>query len=129
MEFNRFEFRVFLLLDWLPKHGWSKQSILLFNQCWIENYWIHPFPKSITPVWNSNSLIQDLNSCICAYIKGLNVHGTHVTANNSASNYAISFFCFRSKNSILKQLSIFDHNALDKRGKIFASLLFWKQKH
>ena len=31
----------------------------------------------------------------------LNIHGTHVTANNSTNNNVESFFCFRFENSIL----------------------------
>ena len=49
----------------------------------------------------------------------LNVHETHVTANNSTNNNVVFFFYFRFENSVLQQLLIFYHNALDKRGKIF----------
>ena len=33
-EFNRFEFRVFLLLDQLPHQRWRNQSALLFTHSW-----------------------------------------------------------------------------------------------
>ena len=46
-EFNRFEFRVFCLLDLLPYQGWRTQSALLFTHSWRENNWIHTFPKGI----------------------------------------------------------------------------------
>ena len=38
-----------------------------------------------------------------------------MTGNKSTNNYVVFFFCFRFENSILKQLLILDHNALDKR--------------
>ena len=60
---NRFEFRVFLLLDLLPHQGWSTQSVLLFTHSWRESNWIHTFPKGISAMWNAISLVQDLNSC------------------------------------------------------------------
>ena len=52
-EFHRFEFRVFLLLDWLPHQGWRSQSALLFTHRWRENNWIHTFPKGISAMWNA----------------------------------------------------------------------------
>ena len=52
---------------------------------------------------------------ICTYTGCLNIHGAHVTANNSSNNNVVLFFCFRFENSI--QLLILDPNALDKRGK------------
>ena len=60
--FNRFEFRVVLLLDKLPHQGWRTQSVLLFTHSWRENNWIHTFPKGISAMWNAISLAQDLNS-------------------------------------------------------------------
>ena len=48
-EFNRFQFRVFLLL------GRRTQSVLLFAHSWRENSWIHTFPKGISEmqsVWS-----------------------------------------------------------------------------
>ena len=35
---------------------------LLFAHSWKENIWIRTFPKSISTMWNVNSLIGDLNS-------------------------------------------------------------------
>ena len=61
-EFNRFEFRVFLLLDKLPQQGWRTQSVLLFTHSWRGNNWIHTFPKGISAMWNAISLVQDLNT-------------------------------------------------------------------
>ena len=60
--FNRFEFRVFLLLDELLHQGWRTQSALLFTHNWRENNWIHTFPKGISVMWNAIGLVQDLNS-------------------------------------------------------------------
>ena len=62
--FNKFKFRVFLLLDCLPYQGWRALSIL-FTHCWKENSWIHTFLKGISVVWNANSLFQGLNSVRC----------------------------------------------------------------
>ena len=45
--FNRFEFSVFLLLDWLPNQGLRTQSTLLFSHSWRENNWSHTFPEDI----------------------------------------------------------------------------------
>ena len=39
--FNRFEFRVFLLLDLLPHQGWWIQFALLFTHSWKETNRIH----------------------------------------------------------------------------------------
>ena len=58
--FNRFEFRVFLLLDQLPHQGWRTQSVLLFPHSRREDNWIHTFPNAM---WNAISVVQDLNSC------------------------------------------------------------------
>ena len=67
MEFERFEFRVFLLLGLLPYQGWRAQSVLLFTYIWREDNWIHTFPKSISAMWNANSLIQGLNLGHCVH--------------------------------------------------------------
>ena len=64
MEFNRFEFRVFL--DLLPHQGWRTQSVLQFTHSWMENNWIHTFSKGISAMWNAISLVQDfelVSSC------------------------------------------------------------------
>ena len=37
------EFRVFLILDWLPNQNLRTQSADLFTHCWRENNWIHFF--------------------------------------------------------------------------------------
>ena len=58
VEFNRFEFRVFLLIDWLPHQGWRTQSVLLFAPSRRENNWIHTFPKGFSSMWNAISLVQ-----------------------------------------------------------------------
>ena len=55
VECNRFEFRVFLLLDLLPHQGWRTQSALPFTHSWRENNWIHTFPKGISAMWNAIS--------------------------------------------------------------------------
>ena len=34
-----------------------------FIHSWRENIWIHTFPKGISALWNTISLVQDLNSC------------------------------------------------------------------
>ena len=57
-EFNRFEFRGFLLLDYLLHQGWKTQSVLLFTNSWRDNNWIHTFPKGISAMWNAISLVQ-----------------------------------------------------------------------
>ena len=57
-KFNRFEFRVFFLLDQLPHQGRRTQSALLFTHNWRENYWIHTFPKRITAMWNRFELVS-----------------------------------------------------------------------
>ena len=62
------------------------------------------------------------------YIGYLNIHGSHVTANNSTNNNVVFFFCFRFENSILKQLLILDHNVLEKRGKIFCITTYLETK-
>ena len=51
---------------------------------------------------------------IYIYIWRLNIHGTHVTANNSTNNNVM--FCFISDWKIVCYNN-FDHNALDKREK------------
>ena len=61
-EFNRFEFRVFLFLDWLTYKSYRAHSTLLFTHRWRENSWIHTFLKDISAMWNTNSLFKNLNS-------------------------------------------------------------------
>ena len=51
-----FEFRIFLLLDWL-----TYKFALLFTHSWRVNSWIHTFPQGISIMWNANSFDQDLN--------------------------------------------------------------------
>ena len=66
-----------------------------------------------------------------SYIGCLNIHGAHITVNNSANNNVMFFFyfCFRFKNSILYQLLILEHNALDKKGKIFGMTTYLEDKN
>ena len=49
---SRFEFRVCLLLDWLPNQGGQTQTILLFNHSWKDNIWIHTLTRCINTSWN-----------------------------------------------------------------------------
>ena len=45
---------------------------------------------------------EDLfNLYIYVYVGCLNIHGTHVSANNSTTNNNVFFFCFRFENCIL----------------------------
>ena len=57
---------VFLLQDWLLYQSERIQSALFMN-CWRETSSIHIFLKGISAIWNTNSLVQDLNSCLCAH--------------------------------------------------------------
>ena len=50
VTFNRFEFRVLLLLDWLPHQGSRIQCSKLFTHSWRGNHSIHAFPKVISPM-------------------------------------------------------------------------------
>ena len=63
------------------------------------------------------------------YIGCLNIHGTHVNANNSTNNNVVFFFVSYLKKSILYQLLILDQTAVNKREKYFASLLIWRQNY
>ena len=61
-EFNWFEFRVFLLRDWLSN---LKNPVCLTIYPLLgtgENNWIYTFPKGISAMWNAISLVRDLNS-------------------------------------------------------------------
>ena len=60
LEFNRFEFRLFLLVNRLPYQ--EKRVTLLLSQSWKGNRRIHTFPKGVCAIWNINSLFQVLNS-------------------------------------------------------------------
>ena len=51
---------VFLLLDWLPYQDEKAQSVLLITHGWRENSWSYTFPKDISAMVNTNSLIQGL---------------------------------------------------------------------
>ena len=62
-DFNRFEFMIFLLLDWWLKQEKSALSILLFTRSW-KNIQIRIFPKCISAMWSDNSLVQVLNSSL-----------------------------------------------------------------
>ena len=56
----------------------------------------------------------------------LNIHGTHVTANDSTNNNIV--FVFVSDLKILLQLLILNHNALDKRRKIYSITTYLETK-
>ena len=58
----------------------------------------------------------------------LNIHGAHVTAINSIKNYVFFLFGFIFENSMLQELLIFNHNALDKTGKIFYATTYLETK-
>ena len=51
-ESNKFESRVFLLLEWLPYQGRRAQSFLLFISGWRQNNLIQNFPQSINTFEN-----------------------------------------------------------------------------
>ena len=63
--------------------------------------------------------------CVCVYIyiyiythththRGcLNMHGTHMTANNSTNNNVVFFACFRFKNSIQSSSSSYRAGSTD----------------
>ena len=67
MEINRFEFRVFFLLDQLSYQGQKYSLPYYFTHSWREMSWIHTFPKVINAIWNANSLVQALNLGYCGY--------------------------------------------------------------
>ena len=77
--------------------------------------WLH----SMIAYWSTNELFKRthiyffVGIYIYIYIECLNINGTYVTANNSTINNVMLFFNFRYENSILLQLLILDHNALD----------------
>ena len=60
--YDWFEFRVFLLLNWLPKQDERTQSALIFTHSWKDNRCIHAFPVDISIKWNVNSFGPELNS-------------------------------------------------------------------
>ena len=59
-KFNRFEFRVYIHLDWLPYQ-------CNFAHRWRENVFFYNFPKGISATLNANSIVNDLNSGRCSY--------------------------------------------------------------
>ena len=67
LECNNFEFKAFLHLDRLTNYGWRTQFALLYSHSRRENNWIHTFAKNISPMWNVNSIVQDLNSLPCPF--------------------------------------------------------------
>ena len=77
-KFDKFEFRLFLLLDWLPYQSWRALSTLLFVHSSKENHWIHFFPKGISIIWNTNSLVQVLNSGCHVHIWWQPLHHRHL---------------------------------------------------
>ena len=60
------------------------------------------------------------------YTGCFNINGTYSKANNSTNNNVL--FCFRFENSILLQLLILDHKALDKRGNMFLVTAYLETK-
>ena len=62
------------------------------------------------------------------FLDCLNIHGTRVPIILLIIMLYSFFFCFRFENSILKKRLIVDHNALDKRGKIFCVITFLETK-
>ena len=61
VEYSWFEFRVFLLLDLLPYQDKITRSVLLFNHSWKEKRGIRLFPKGISAMRNTNSIIEDFD--------------------------------------------------------------------
>ena len=53
--FNRFEFRFFLLQDWLLNQYLKKESALLSNSKLRENYRIHIFFRRVLLLWKMQS--------------------------------------------------------------------------
>ena len=52
-------FEISVLLFLTSNHNKVKeQSVQIFTDIWRENSWIHIFLKSISAMWNANSLIQ-----------------------------------------------------------------------
>ena len=69
------------------------------------------------------SIISKISSIGC-----LDIHGTHVTANNSTNNNVVFIFVPDLKIEYYKQLLILDHNALDEREKIFCVTTYLETK-
>ena len=100
-----------------PKFLSSPQQI---EQKWIKARKVVFFCRQSIYLPNPSSLVQSKTqtalsmiwTLITVYIsfptviavtslKCLNIHGAHVTANNSTDNNVVFFFCFRFENSIL----------------------------
>ena len=64
--FNRFEFRVFLLLVWLPYQGWIVQSVLSTHSL-KETSRNHTFRKGTSAMWKANCLVKDLKLHHCVH--------------------------------------------------------------
>ena len=59
--FNWFEFRVYFFPSPFAILKLKSPSSLLFVYSWMENSWIHAFPKAICSIWNTKDLVQDLS--------------------------------------------------------------------
>ena len=109
-EFNRFEFRVFLLLDQLPHQGWRTQSALLFTHSWRENNWIHTFPM----LCEMQSVSSRIWTCVAVSISNDDNHYTTGTSFNLSiylSPHSSSWL--RHFNLYFYQLNGFNPSATD----------------
>ena len=96
-EFNRFQFRVFLLLDGFPHRAWknSLPYYLLINGVRIIGF--IPFPTVLVIGENAVSLVQDLNSCRCVHFlwrKPLHNEQTEISSFYILRNYIDCTFSF-----------------------------------
>ena len=68
VEFNRFEFKVLLLLDWLPYITW-RASLPYYVLPWGRIAGLIIFLKGISTFWDVNKLVQSLNSVLGAHFQ------------------------------------------------------------
>ena len=84
-EVNRFEFRDFLLFDWLTNQGWRARLALQFIYSWRENNWIHTFPKDISSLQNVSPRIWSRVTV------SISCDGKHYTTKTSKYLYLYGF--------------------------------------
>ena len=102
------------------------QVLFLFWQLGRDQYVAYV----MSSIYTGCPLLVRLSRNKFMYIGSLIIHGTLVNTNNSTNNNAVSLFYFKFENNIQQQLSIIDHNALDKIGKIFCvNYLFGVKNH
>ena len=102
--------------------------LYLFTHNWWERGWMHTFPESISAMWNTNSLVLDLNSGQGSFPMMMTI--TPWVLPNQSWVYSLSY---SGKNSVPKRgtsaVAVFNENDIILFIIIrIIFLMFWHEK-